>query len=254
LEEIKNQTEENRATVSDYKDKKWRFFHRIGERPDPSETEFAELNLDAVVPSGFPQWTEVMDMWGNKMLEAVTVAARMAAIGLGLDESEFVQRMRKAPHLLAPTGSDLEKHHELSTVFAGYHYDLNFLTIHGKSRFPGLFIWLRDGRKVAVKVPDDCLLVQAGVQLEHLTGGYVKAGMHEVVCTPATVKAMEDAKAAGRSCWRVSSTVFGHLASDGVLEPLGKYATEETKAKYGRIKVGEQVKKELEAIALAQGA
>lgn len=29
-----------------------------------------------------------------------------------------------------------------------YHYDLNFMTIHGKSRFPGLYIWLRDGRKV----------------------------------------------------------------------------------------------------------
>ena len=24
---------------------------------------------------------------------------------------------------------------------AGYHYDLNFLTIHGKSNFPGLNIW-----------------------------------------------------------------------------------------------------------------
>ena len=52
-------------------------------------------------------------------------------------------------------------------------------------------MWLRDGRKVAVKVPDDCLLVQAGIQLEHITGGYVKAGMHEVVCTDATVAAVE---------------------------------------------------------------
>lgn len=32
-------------------------------------------------------------------------------------------------------------------MFAGYHYDLNLLTIHGKSRFPGLHVWLRDGRK-----------------------------------------------------------------------------------------------------------
>lgn len=30
-----------------------------------------------------------------------------------------------------------------------YHYDLNFMTIHGKSRFPGLYIWLRDGKKVS---------------------------------------------------------------------------------------------------------
>jgi len=48
--------------------------------------------------------------------------------------------------------------------------DLNFLTIHGKSRFPGLFVWLRDGRKASIKIPDGCLLVQAGQQLEYVTG------------------------------------------------------------------------------------
>jgi hypothetical protein len=45
---------------------------------------------------------------------------------------------------LAPTGSDLNKF-EVGTVFAGFHYDLNFLTIHGKSRYPGLFAWLQNG-------------------------------------------------------------------------------------------------------------
>ncbi len=64
--------------------------------------------------------------------------------------------------------------------YAGYHYDLNFLTIHGKSRFPGLFVWLRNGRRVAVKIPAGCLFIQAGKQLEWLTSGFVKAGMHEV--------------------------------------------------------------------------
>jgi hypothetical protein len=71
----------------------------------------------------------------------------------------------QGPHLLAPTGSDLEKYNEEGTVFAGYHYDLNFLTIHGRSRFPGLNIWLRNGQKVAVKVPVGCLLIQTGKQV-----------------------------------------------------------------------------------------
>ncbi len=53
-------------------------------------------------------------------------------------------------------------------------------TLHGKSRFPGLYVWLRDGRRVAVRVPDGCLFLQAGRQLEWLTGGAVVAGMHEV--------------------------------------------------------------------------
>lgn len=71
----------------------------------------------------------------------------------------------QGPHLLAPTGSDLSRYGKLNSVFAGYHYDLNFLTIHGRSRFPGLFIWLKNGRKVAVKVPEGCLLLQAGKQV-----------------------------------------------------------------------------------------
>lgn len=162
-------------------------------------------------------------------------------------------------------------------MFAGYHYDLNFLTIHGRSRFPGLFIWLRDGRKVPVKVPAGCLLLQAGKQvfivhfliffqfwwavlhyaslvtglvslhslkglhcvcctcetpiesclelhvllqfylllinvyveqLEWLTGGECAAGMHEVVVSESTLKTVEASQKAGRSLWRVSSTVI----------------------------------------------
>ena len=71
----------------------------------------------------------------------------------------------QGPHLLAPTGSDLRRHGQEGTVFAGYHYDLNFLTIHGRSRFPGLNIWLRNGQKMGVKVPVGCLLIQTGKQV-----------------------------------------------------------------------------------------
>jgi len=77
-------------------------------------------------------------------------------------------------------GADLDVHNTLDMCYAGYHYDLNFLTIHGKSRFPGLFVWLRNGRRVAVRIPAGCLFIQAGKQLEWLTAGFVKAGMHEV--------------------------------------------------------------------------
>ena len=48
-------------------------------------------------------------------------------------------------------------------------------------------MWLRDGRRVAVRVPDGCLFLQAGRQLERLTGGHVVAGMHEACAgTPET--------------------------------------------------------------------
>lgn len=169
-------------------DAKWRFFWPIGERP-------AELNNDIpkVIPAGIPEWENKMDTWGNFMVNAALSAAEMCAVGLGIAPDAFTSRMHQGPHLLAPTASDLQKY-EVGTAFAGFHYDLNFLTIHGKSRYPGLFVWLRNWKKMAVKVPDGCLLMQAGIMFEQLTGGHVHAGFHEVMYTEATKAGLERAK------------------------------------------------------------
>ncbi|TMW56488.1 hypothetical protein Poli38472_006498 [Pythium oligandrum] len=232
-------------------DKKSRFFWRIGERPQ--NTKFAELNAEPVVPKAFPEWESVMNMWGGKMLAAIGVLVEMAAVGLGLEKDALVKRIQNAPHLLAPTGSNFNSFNTLNDVLAGYHYDLNLLTIHGKSRFPGLYVWLRDGTRTAVKIPDGCLLVQAGKQIEYLTGGYLVAGFHEVIVSEATQKTIEERKAAGKSLWRVSSTLFSHTASDVTLEPLGHFATEEALSKYPPILAGDQVLAELKHIELGKG-
>lgn len=94
-----------------------------------------------------------------------------------------------------------------------------------------------------------CLLLQAGKQLAWLTGGDIKEGMHEVVCSDATVQAVERASAAGRSCWRVSSTVFSHISPPVVLKPIAgnMQATEE----YEPITVKDYVEGELKMIKLA---
>jgi hypothetical protein len=55
--------------------------------------------------------------------------------------------MKGGAHLLAPTGSDLKKN-DIGAILAGFHYDIAFLTIHGKSRYPGLYVWTRDNKKM----------------------------------------------------------------------------------------------------------
>ncbi|KAH8520024.1 hypothetical protein H0E87_001473 [Populus deltoides] len=188
-------------------DPKWRYMWRVG--PRPSNTHFKELNSEPVIPEGFPEWKDTMDSWGCKMISAIEAVAEMAAIGFGLSKDAFTSLMKQGPHLLAPTGSDLSRYGQEGTVFAGYHYDLNFLTIHGRSRFPGLNIWLRNGQKIEVKVPSGCLLIQTGKQIEWLTAGECMAGMHEVVVTNRTIDAIKLASQQNRSLWRVSSTVSG---------------------------------------------
>jgi isopenicillin N synthase-like dioxygenase len=244
-----NSTEKPLTECPPEVDHKSRFFWRIG--PPPPSDQHRDLNMPPVIPKAFPQWPEVMNGWGEKILGTVKTVSEMAALGFKLPADTFTSKMNYAPHLLAPTGSNLKKFGKLGTVFAGYHYDLNFLTIHGKSRFSGLYVWTRDGRKMLVKVPDGCLLLQAGKQFEWLTGGYVLAGFHEVVVNDAAIAAKEAAEKAGRSLWRISSTLFGHIASDQSLTPIAHFKQEPTADQYYEITAGEQVLAELKAIALA---
>lgn len=232
-------------------DPKWRYFWRVG--PRPSITAFPSQNNEQVVPDEFPNWSITMDTWGNKMLDSLLILVELLAVGYDLSPDTFTKLMEVGPHLLAPTGSDLSGAlGTVGTVLAGYHYDLNFLSIHGKSRFPGLHIWTRDGKKLAVQVPDGCLLVQAGKQLEYLTAGHVLAGFHEVVVTTETEAVIQQRRTKGESLWRVSSTCFGHIASDRTLQPLPPFATKETVERYPPVLAGHQVQLELQAISLVK--
>ena len=122
-------------------DAKWRFMWKIGKRPEGAADDFPQ-----VIPEGFPEWEKKMDNWGNKLNQAAFTVAEMAAIGMGIDRKTFTSRMEGGAHLLAPTGSDLNKS-SVGTVFAGFHYDISLMTVHGKSRYPGLLVWTRDWKK-----------------------------------------------------------------------------------------------------------
>lgn len=205
------------------------------------------------MPEAFPEWNTTMDAWGAKMLTALEAASEMLALGLELDRTALREMMHCGPHLLAPTGSDLSKYNETGTIFAGYHTDLNFLTIHGKSNFPGLYIWLRDGSKMAVKVPPGCLLIQAGQQMEYITGGYIKAGFHEVVIDDSCRSKAKEVQESGGCLWRISSTMFGTVNSDLTLAPMGRFKSlPGAEAGYPPILAGQQVLNELMSIGMAQ--
>lgn len=76
-------------------------------------------------------------------------------------------------------------------------------------------------QKIAVKIPPGCLLLQGGSMFEHITGGYVLAGYHEVMYTEGTKAAMEVARQdPKRILWRVSSTLFSHLRYNVDISPM----------------------------------
>jgi hypothetical protein len=95
-------------------DCKWRFFWRIGK--PPLSSKFPQLNMDPVIPPEIPEWEDVMNSWGGRMLNALEVAAEMSATGFGLPSDAFTKLMDGGPHLLAPTGTDLGKYGAQFTV------------------------------------------------------------------------------------------------------------------------------------------
>jgi hypothetical protein len=96
------------------------------------------------------------------------------------------------------------------------------------------------------------LHLQAGKQIEYLTGGHVLAGFHEVIVTEDTVKVIDRRRAAKESLWRVSSTCFSQIASDQLLYPLEPFNSPSAMEQFPPIKTGHQVQHELEMISLAK--
>ena len=188
-----------------------------------------------------------MDSWGYRMVNGCYTVSEMAAIGMGLERNTFTKMLDGGRHKLAPTGNDMEKN-KVGTIFAGHHYDFNFITIHGKSRYPGLFAWLRTGEKFPVKVPQGHLLLQAGKLFEWLTGGYVTCGLHEVVYTEEAERMKKKAVQEGKVPWRISSTMFAHLRPDLILKPMGVFATPERNKLYPEISVEDHHKSETDVV------
>lgn len=238
------------------------FFHRMGH--PAANTKFPSLSMENVTPDAFrDRWNHVLETWGSQMHAALNSVLEMLEMATGLDPGYLREAAKHGSHLLGPTGTSLSRYGQIGSIFAGFHTDLNALTIHGPSRYPGLFIWTREMRKMAVKLPKGpgYLLVQAGKQIEQLTAGYIKAGYHEVVCTQATLDEMErrrrDPATKDRPQVRVSSTYFLHFASDFVLRPsefthLAKRIANsvDVPVKYEDMYVGTLVERELEHIGL----
>jgi len=81
----------------------------------------------------------------------------------------------------------------------------------------------------------------------------LEAGFHEVIVSQKTQEVIAEKKAVQESLWRVSSTLFSHINSDDMLEPLGRFAIPSAKAKYPSMLTGHQVRQELALIELGSG-
>lgn len=233
-------------------DPKWRFSTPVG--PAPEQTDYPEFNAKIkIIPDGFPEWNEIICGLSHIMLTSVQTCVEMATIGLGCtDPNTFLRLIDRGPHLFAPTGCDMESHSVPGTVHSSWHTDMSFCTIHGRSNYPGLFIWTRKLKKIPARLPDDgCFLLQVAKQWRICSGDAVHAGFHEVVTTQEASQQAHEEIVRGRKPWRVSLTEFCHVASDQWLKPYDIFDTPEARAKYPPIRAGDRMLQKLRRSGIA---
>lgn len=217
-------------------DPKQRWFHRL--TPVEENTEFPNITGENVIPTEIPNWCETIENMGECFMNIYDSLLLLLAEELNVEKSYFQDLCHNGNHMIAPTFSDLSKYGKLNTILAGFHSDISFFTIHGKSKFSGLNIWTRNNEKITVQVPDGYFLVQAGKQLQYVTGGYILAGFHEVIVNEKTIEQYEKALKDNKPTVRVSSTFFGHINSDKYMDVLEQFRNEETLALYPKVKEG----------------
>ncbi len=236
-------------------DDKHRFFYPFGEQPP--ETPFDKINPAPVVPAGFEgEWKPTLDKLCCQLLGVGTAALAMIERALGASPGRITDLLKYAPHLLGPNAADLSTT-KIGTIINAAHTDLNAVSVHPAATYPGLRIWSRDNTLMSIKIPPGYFLLQAGQQLEWVTGGEILAGLHEVIATEEAVGIYE--RHPSQSPRRISLPLFVHFASSARLEVLEEILAEQsvrerrqTLTLFPPITIAEQVTAELEAINLKQ--
>jgi len=98
---------------------------------------------------------------------------RMTTFGTHLSRAIHYPPMASAP------GGGAEGH-----IWADEHADINLITALPRATERGLQVQI-DGEWVDAAPPDDHVIINSGIMLEHVTNGLIGAGWHRVKADPA---------------------------------------------------------------------
>lgn len=175
---------------------------------------------DLLVPGIGKVLTELHE----RMLRFAHEIAAKIGEALGLHGDYFAEMLRDGPVVnratwyppmaLAPSAQH---------VWAAEHQDFDLLTVLPRATAPGLQVLGVDGEWHPATPPEGCAVVNAGMVLERLTGGFARAAVHRVIADP------------DHSAGRLSIVQFCHPAPWTVLTPVRVPGYEERAPRYPAI-------------------
>ena len=172
---------------------------------------------------------------GEKYIELTKFCLKILGSCYNLPKNFFEEKIDQASNILATTCYKYPK--KYVKVVAGKHRDVSFITLHIKATHPGLYLFSRKGKRFPAIVPKNCILIQAGAQLEYMTSGKILAGYHEVVAEGCPGET------------RVANPFFVHLKGGVTLETIPTLKSDVRN--YPPVKKNEWLFKEIRKISLS---
>ncbi len=207
----------------------------------PLRNRYPHRFHDNVFPENLiPGITETLERFHEEVLGLQMRFLRIIALGLECNESFFDRcvpggaTLSRAIHY-----PEMESAPSQSHVWAEEHGDINLLTALPRSTAKGLQIKTEDGW-IDASPPDDHLIVNTGIMLEHLSNGVIPTGIHRVVADP------------GQTGDRLSIVQFCHPAPWTILSPLPSCISPERPQKFAPISAADRLDQVLWEINLLE--
>ena len=233
------------AAVSDVPD--WKEMLNWGlELPDghPLRRKYPSRYPDRVLPEQqVPGITEVLEEFHKRVLDIQRRFLRIIAMGIGCHETFFDKMtidgttLTRAIHYPAMDSAPGSEH-----VWAAEHADINLITALPRASAKGLQVRLDTGEWVDAIPPDEGVIINTGIMLEHITNGLVPSGWHRVVADPDHVGD------------RYSVVQFCHPTPWTILNPVPSCITPENPQRFPPIEAGDRLDEVIYEINLVEDA
>ncbi len=189
-----------------------------------------------------PGITKVLTHFYQRVLDLQRRFLRIIAVGIGCHESFFDEMITNGSTLTrAIHYPSIELAPGADHVWAAEHGDINLITALPRATSRGLQVKTDDGWVDAIP-PDDGVIINTGIMLEHITNGVIPQGIHRVVTDP------DDPGE------RYSVVQFCHPTPWTILSPVPSCITPETPQRFAPIEAGNLLDQVLYDINLVEDA
>lgn len=210
----------------------------------PLRRKYPARYPDRVLPeSEVPGITEVLSSFHDSVEELQRRFLRIIAVGIGCHESFFDAMttdgttLTRAIHYPPMQGAPGTSH-----VWAAEHADINLITALPRASARGLQVQIDGDRWVDASPPDDGVIINTGIMLEHVTNGRIPSGWHRVVA---------DTDQPGD---RYSVVQFLHPTPWTILAPVPSCITPDRPQRFAPIEAGDRLDEVIYEINLVEDA